>query len=335
MSELISWRHLTTRRDWEGKPVDYVNASQIKLVSQGAADGLSCTTAWAIRYLFGKTTEKVQRGPLLGTFLHRAARHYHLTGSPFGYQPIEKEVRDLRTWATDQAAKHGGSVDDWCKVIYDEAIKRLKPGLAYQPRLPNQPQKIEEEFRLYFEGLLFGGTTDIRSAIGPAVVVDHKTTRGARITGKGLDKWFYVPTVDELARDPQCLLYMLKCAQEHPAQHYVKARWIYYLTDEKSEPEAKIVEVYLDRFEVESRFRKHCLPWARHIKAWVDHYYLHGLPPLNAFTRPALPGHEKSPCRAYGWGCDNGNHKGGPCQAFNADPQAIGSSIAATELIER
>lgn len=329
-SEIIPWGHLVRRHDWEGGPVDYVNASQMKLASQGAEHGLHCATAWAIRYLFGRETPRVDRGPLLGTLLHRAARHYHATGSPMGYVPAPQEAADLYTWAKGQAAKHGGNVNDWGKVLYDEAIHRLKPGLVYQPRNPDAV--VEETFRMVFEGILLGGTRDIAVKKGPAFVQDHKTTRGKYIKGMGLDKWFYVPTPEELSWDAQFLLYMLRCAFDQPAQLYIHGQWIYYLTDEKSDPECKTVDVWLDRYEVISRFKKRWLPWARYVKGWVDWYKLNGPPTLAAFPRASNPNHELAPCRQYG-GCDKSIKDGGPCNVYVRDDQRTAYLIATAKDI--
>jgi hypothetical protein len=343
-AQLVPTGRLTRRRDWKGGPVDYVNASQLKLVSQGADVGQLCTTAWAIRYLHGLESRRVQRGPLLGKLLHRTARNFSIYGKPVCGNLSEEEASDLHTWGGEQALKHGGDPRDWCKSLCEEAVVRFMPGIPHLPLrddprvdpqvgLITKPLSVECEFRLWFDDVLLGGTTDLRIGYTyGAHVWDHKTTRGKQVPGKGFDPWFYVPTVEDLSWDPQFLMYLLKASAEAPNAHYITGTWIYYLTDPESEPTAITRSVTLDRFEIQSRFRKRWMPWARFIASWVQWYRENGPPPLAAFARASQPSAPFAPCQAYSK-CDNGNNFGGPCNVFTADPQRLAFSIAEAEEI--
>jgi hypothetical protein len=281
------------------------------LARYAGADG--CKRAWAWGALFGVWSLKKSIAALLGSLIHGSIEHYLGGGSVHDLNGPNGEIRlDARTWKEFEVMlERGWLTRERLAELAATAPKRALTGIAYLP-VPGEPgieiieteQWIDIDTRKILGGverIKINGKIDLRMRrYGIWYLYDHKSTGGDK---KKKDPWGYCKTPEQLAEDPQAVFYALDLMLRHNLDA-LWLRWVYYLTDVKSHPLAKPVDVELRREQVfAAAYRWLCV--AHEMRGLVRAAKAGGLSPYDVPANPKA-------CDAFG-GCTYHFSRGGPC----------------------
>lgn len=293
-------------------PKEQLSPTQLSMYAQ-------CRRKWTLAYLFGIKEGKRGKSKLLGSVIHACLEAYARGGNVY-----DPDLRDLeRELAHLTEAERAD--------LLAEAPKRAIVAVPYIP-LPHEAERYPEtkfegvcavsalhpsgdpEDETRFDPLRFVLKLDLLARYhgAPWYLYDYKSTKGKRVTGKGFDPWFYVPSVEALQRDVQSVFYALEVMLQLDLDE-LWCRWVYTCTERKELPVSKCVDFLMTR--------EHC---ERQIEGWLELAYemrqhvrdaidRNGPPELADVPPPsALPPHPDTPCEAFG-GCPYRAKALGPC----------------------
>jgi hypothetical protein len=285
--------------------------SPSQMQSYAAKDG--CKRKWAWGSCFGVWGVRKTLSQLLGSLIHGSLEHYMNGGtvydllSPEKYpgQPIRERLRlDERT------LKEFANIDNAKLVdLAEQAPRRALAGLHLLPNIQDpalEAKEIEQWIKIDTTKIIGGiqplkisGKIDlaIRRA-GVWYLYDHKSTKG-----QARDPWCYIKSPEDLRTDPQAIFYALDVMLKHGIDS-LWLRWIYYLTDTKSHPLAKEVDVEFKLTDVLHAAYQWLLT-ANEMREWIRKALRRELSPYD------VPANEAA-CDAYG-GCNYHYTVGGPC----------------------
>lgn len=296
--------------DWYPKE----SFSPSQLVKYGAPD--ACKRQWAWGSLFGVWSLKKSIAALLGSLIHGCLEHYLRGGTIYDISGPDGSIRlDQKTWKEFQTQLDRKWLTyDKLQELVEEAKLRALPGLRYIPDTKDPALEIvevEKWIKLDTSRIIAGvepiripGKIDlsVRRA-GIWYLYDHKSTRGKYVKGLGFDPWYYCKKPDDLLTDPQAIFYALDLMLRHRLDA-LWIRWVYYLTDTKSHPLAKELDVELRFADVMEAAYKWLLV-ANEMRQWVRRAARGEITPLDVPANPEV-------CPNFG-GCTYHYSKGGPC----------------------
>ncbi len=294
------------------RPKESFSPSQ--LVRYGGPEG--CKRQWAWGALFGVWSLKKSIAALLGSLIHGSLEHYLRGGNVFDLNGPNGEIRlDKKTWKEFETQLNRGFITrEKLAELAAEAPKRAIAGLHLLPNTKDpaiEAVQVERWLEIDTTRVIGGverikipGKVDlsIRRA-GVWYLFDHKSTKGAYVPGAGYDPWYYAKTPEQLMKDPQAVFYALDMMLRHNLDS-LWIRWVYYLTDLKSHPIAKPVDVEFKREDV----LREAYAWlviANEMRGWVRGA-------LAGLVYPEDLPANKEACPAFG-GCSYHFSKGGPC----------------------
>jgi len=307
----------------------------------GIVQSIACLRAWAYAYLFGLRRKGSGPGALLGSIIHACLESYLSGGNVYQFTLEPRTLAELNALDADKK-----------KELLTRAPQCALAGVPYLPAPDDAQitQRINEGVirldtaalcpELALDPVVVEGRFDFAIERGEWYLYDHKSTSGKKAAdGQPFDPWGYAHTPETLAEDPPALIYALAFMQQHGLRH-LWLRWIYYLTTPGRKPEAKVVDVRLERADVEARVRE-LIYRAAYLRGHVRFAILRrksgqplGLDYVETLALPALPPAEDSPCPAYG-GCQYSAANAGPCHAPTSNIGAIIASVPATNTTKK
>ena len=307
------------------------NSSQLTLASR-------CRQAWRWQYLLG-VPQRVTRGRTIGSLFHEGVEaHYDPSQSIYNPRYSQEALADLHTLTGGRVVK--------TQEILDHIPRMIEAAVPYLPRREDCLQlNIETEFRGLYPHTQYWldkgvgpvvsrGTLDIeyQRRDGLWFIVDHKTTAGGMREQPGkqrrkFDPWLYIPTPEELAENPQLLVYSYKVMQERGVD-VVHCRWVYNCNRPDRKAQSKPVDVTVTLEHVEARLAP-LRDLAIQLRDEVMRAKRLGVASLGLAYTDVLPPNPDSPCLMYR-GCDYHTDNAGPCQVQGN----IGQRIAAAAIKE-
>lgn len=293
-------------------PKEQLSPTQLSMFAQ-------CRRKWTLAYLFGIKEGKRGKSKLLGSVIHACLEAYQRGGNV--YDPDLRELERELAHLTDRERAD----------LLAEGPRRAIVAVPFIPK-PGEADLYPEQ---KYEGvcavsdileetagdpLRFVLKLDLLAMFhatcpgdpGAWFLYDYKSTKGKRVTGKGFDPWFYVPTVEALQHDVQAIFYALE-AMLRLGLDEIWCRWVYTNTDPKELPVSKCVDFHMTREHCQRQIE----PWLvqacemrRQVRESMDR---NGPPEFESVPAPsALPPAPDSPCDAYG-GCPYRAKALGPC----------------------
>lgn len=260
----------------------------------------NCLRAWVLKYLHGTRTPFQQTlAKMLGVLIHACLEHYAKTGSVYAdLEPLRlQRKRDFST-ATDE---------QWttmCATAPDRALAAV----GYLPAFGSAPMYSEIRFALQGD-LIWSDMCSMDLVTleeSTPLLADYKSTGG-----RGNDPWAYVPTLDDLRKDAQYVLYSAYLMQL-TQRGQIKTRWIYVDTNVERQPQA-IAIPDAPTWEAIQPWLTYWVGLARYLRGLILDAQVNGPPPWQSIKPPDLQWPDyKSQCKAYG-GCAFHRSKGGPC----------------------
>jgi hypothetical protein len=293
---------------------------------QTYAGEMGCARKYAFGYGLGVFEFGTSRSRALGSLIHASIEHYLRGGTcydlvgPTGEIRIDDRLRkELATFPPAELLE-----------LAREAIKRAIVGVEHLPHDGVEAKEIETWISIdtrriigNIEPLRITGKIDLSfKRHGVWYLVDHKSTKGARVPREGFKPWAYAKKPEDLKTDPQGIFYALDRIYKYDLTS-IWSRWIYYLTDPKAHPQSHTVDVELHRAELEPAAYQWLIA-ANDMRKVLREAAAGTLSPLDipAPTAPVFLAdgskNPASPCNAFFVGCPYRADKGGPCDAGGA-----------------